>query len=127
MTLTDLASIAYAANRAYAKQLGEQIPPWPEAGDEDRQIWRQAVRYHLIRPGASPEDLQEEWLRLEHAAGWSYGPRLDNEARHHPCHVAWHQLAPEHRCKVILIRDVIHAVVACNAILHDPPEGEKPA
>lgn len=121
MTLTELAKIAYAANRAYARQLGEAVPPWSEASDEDQQVWRQATRYHLNRLDAAPDDIQDEWLRLERGAGWSYGPKLDNEKRKHPHHVPWVALAPEHRCKVLLIRDVIHDIASCHSIT---PDGE---
>jgi hypothetical protein len=122
MTLTQLTSLVYIAHRAYAGHLGEDHPRWDDLPEPERALWRKSVRYQVANPQAPPEAVQDEWLRLESDAGWGYGPRLDVARKRHPRHIPWEALAPEHKVKVEMVRDVIRDVMRGNSITPDAPE-----
>ena len=111
MTIEQLARVGYEANRAYARSLGERIPPGGTAEPVDRDIWTRAARFHLDNPDAHPWDLHGYWLAQEQEAGWSYGPVLDNAAKRHPHHVPWDRLPEPQQRKVTMFAAIVRSLV----------------
>lgn len=100
-----VARACHEANRAYCIYLedGSQLP-WEQAG---RAVWESmydgvefAVK-EFRRTGIWPEpsESHENWLRHKLAAGWTYAPEKNVEAKQHPCMVPYDELPLAQRAK----------------------------
>jgi hypothetical protein len=105
------ARAAHEANRAYCLFMGDSSQTaWDEAPEWQKSSARNGVRGALA--GATPEQSHESWLAEKAAAGWTYGPTKDPDARRHPCMVAYADLPPEQRAKDDLFVCVVRAMAS---------------
>lgn len=103
-----IARATHEANRAYCIAVGDTSqPPWDEAPDWQRSSARNGVVGALVA-GNTPEQSHEGWMAEKTAAGWTYGPVKDPEAKQHPCMVPYDQLPPAQR-----VKDALFVAVAC--------------
>jgi hypothetical protein len=111
LTVTDIARICHEANRAYCEATGDHSQKsWDEAEAWQRESAVQGVVYALANPQAGPSDQHYAWMRDKVAAGWSYGPEKDAEARTHPCLVPYQELPVEQRRKDALFLGIVRAL-----------------
>lgn len=101
-----IAEVCHEANRVLQKNLGEPVnPPWDEATEEMRESALDGVRNALC--GASPQGSHENWLKFKQEQGWTYGPVKDEEAKTHPCMVAYYALPEEQKFKDKLFTGIV--------------------
>jgi hypothetical protein len=56
------------------------------------------------------EQAHESWLAEKAATGWTYGPVKDEQAKTHPCFVAFEQLPPDQQAKDALFFAIVTAL-----------------
>lgn len=99
-----VAAVCHAANREYAKTLGDHsIPSWEIAPMWMRASVINGVEFHIERLAAgetaTPAASHENWLKMKAADGWKFGPTKDAGLKTHPCIVPFAELPPEQQRK----------------------------
>lgn len=103
------ARTAHEANRAYCIALGDlSQPAWDDAPDWQKSSARNGVLGALS--GATPEQSHVSWLAEKEAAGWTYGPVKDPEAKTHPCFVPYALLPTSQQAKDAIFTTVVRAM-----------------
>jgi len=95
-----IAQLVYETARLEAWLMDRRIPaePWWERDEDFRQ--RFCDKLTDILTGAEipdPEKAHEEWVKEHKEKGWTYGPKLDLEAKTHPNMVPYDQLPAAER------------------------------
>jgi len=112
---TDVARIArvtHEANRLWCLYNGDDSQPtWEESPQWQKESAFAGVRFHAFNPDATGEASHSEWLRHKEAEGWVYGEVKDEEAKTHPCIVAYDDLPKEEKFKDDLFRTIVDAEV----------------
>lgn len=109
---TVIAQVAHEANRAWCAALGDfSQKPWDDAPDWQKSSAVNGVMFHRDNPDAGDSASHDNWMREKLEAGWTYGPVKDEQAKTHPCLVAFADLPPEQRAKDALFRAVVHALL----------------
>jgi hypothetical protein len=114
--IEQIASVAYEANAAYCRSIGDgSQPSWVNASTWQRQSALKGVQFHLDCHARgetpSPSASHNAWLNEKHVAGWVYGPVKDVEKKEHPCFVLYEELPFEQRMKDYLFGAVVAAFV----------------
>lgn len=111
LTNEQVAQVAHEANRAYCRVIGDNSQvPWDEAPSWQRESAIHGVE--AIREGRTkvPSDSHTSWSAEKLAAGWTYGPVKDAEAKTHPCLVPFEELPKEQQLKDALFFAVVTAL-----------------
>lgn len=112
LSVEQIAQLCHDTNRAYCHILGDDSQlSWELAPDWQRESAVKGVEFHLMNPGAKPEDSHNSWLAVKRAEGWIYGPVKDANLRQHPCFVPYSELPAAQQVKDALFINVIRAVV----------------
>lgn len=110
-----IAQVAHEANRAYCLTLGDTSQlPWYDAPDWQRESAIKGVAFHLAEHAAgrtpSPSASHDSWLAEKRAAGWTYGPVKNPDAKQHPCFVPYDELPLEQQKKDALFGAIVNAL-----------------
>ncbi len=109
--LNTVARLCHEVNRAYCESQGDLSQPrWEDAPEWQRESAIKGVQFALDHPDAKPSDSHESWLAEKRAAGWTYGPVKDPEAKTHPCFVSYGELPPAQKAKDYLFLGVVRAL-----------------
>jgi len=103
------ARAAHETNRAYCIALGDTSQPSWEAAPE----WQRSSAINGVAgafAGNTPEQSHEGWLAEKRAAGWTYGPVKDPEAKLHPCFVPYAELPAAQKAKDSIFLAVVRSV-----------------
>jgi hypothetical protein len=114
MNVTDIARVAYEANRAYCATIGDySFQTWELAPAWQRQTNIKGVRFHLetLRGGAvpAPSASHDSWLEEKKREGWRYGPVKRADLKEHPCFRPYDELPADQRLKDYLFSAVVKA------------------
>ena len=113
METFDIARICHEANRALQIVLDDPAvpvsPPWDEAPESQRVSCVRGVEAHLTSD-LTPAESHQVWCDHKLAAGWTYGPVKDEEARTHPCLVRYEDLSEGDRAKDALFGAIVKAL-----------------
>jgi hypothetical protein len=116
------ARAAHEVNRAYNIALGDfSVASWEEAPGWQKETILNGVRGVL--EGNGPEQSHASWLAEKLEKGWRWGPKKDNEAKLHPCMVAWSELPKEQREKDHLFCSAVCCMAAALGITVIYPDG----
>ena len=111
LSIAQIARITHEVNRAYCEALGDHSQSaWEAAPDWQRESAIAGVLFSWMNPGAPPAASHENWLAEKKAAGWTYGPEKNPEAKQHPCMVPFAELPREQQAKDYIFRAVVHAL-----------------
>lgn len=106
-----LAMLCHEANRLLCSLQGDfSGVPWLAADEHTRQSARQGVDWARSNPGATAEEMHENWRRFKAAAGWTFGPTKDSSLRQHPCMVPYDDLPIGQRLKDELFLAIVRAM-----------------
>jgi hypothetical protein len=107
INLESIARVAHAANAAFNVAIGQTQLPWELVGEG---VLRGVV---AIAEGTvrTPGDSHAAWLRDHEAAGWTYGPVKDPEAKTHPCMLPFAALPYEEQQKDVLFFAIVRALL----------------
>lgn len=106
------AMLAHEANRAYCAILGDDSQvPWGDAPQWQKDSALAGVRAIHEQPDLHPEDSHIGWMALKEKEGWVYGEEKDEEAKTHPCMVAYVDLPDGQRLKDALFGANVRAVL----------------
>ena len=110
MSIEVATRVCHEAIRALQKATGdpEPVPSWEAATEEQRRSTMVSVSRALA--GASPEEVHDEWRADRDAAGWTWGPVKDSDARRHPCLIPYDQLPAVEQTKDKLFLAVVAAL-----------------
>jgi len=121
----DIARICHEANRAYCATLGDNTQlPWDDAPEWQRISAVNGVNQVLSDPYTTPEQSHENWLTEKRAAGWSYGPVKDPEAKTHPCFLPYSELPADQRRKDAIFTAIVKSFL-CTYIDGTPRLGRE--
>lgn len=111
VTVPLIAEVCHEANRALQKSLGDKVsPPWDEASEEQKASVINGVQNALV--GQSAQGSHENWVRFKLEHGWKYGPEKDEEAKTHPCLVAYRDLPEGQKFKDKLFLGIVETFKA---------------
>ena len=101
---TEIAQVAYEANRAYCQTIGDYSQdPWTYCEQWQRDTVMNGVRAIDRGIVTKPEQSHENWLEHKEEKGWSYGPEKNSNkalgALTHPCMVPFNELPHEQKMK----------------------------
>ena len=109
---TLIARVAHEVNRAYCAAIGDMSQlAWDDAPVWQRTSALNGVEAHL-KNALTPEQSHESWMAEKVAAGWTWGPYKDPEAKKHPCITAYENLPLVQRAKDLLFKGVVEAFKA---------------
>lgn len=107
----DIARVCHEINRAYCASIGDNSQPtWADASEWQRASAINGVKFSIENPDAPPSASHDSWSAEKIAAGWTFGPVKDPEAKQHPCLVAYDQLPVEQRTKDYLFQAVVRSL-----------------
>lgn len=66
--------------------------------------------------GNGPGDSHRAWLAEKERTGWCYGPIKDEQAKTHPCMVAFADLPAEQQLKDVLFVDAVRAALVVQGV-----------
>lgn len=117
LTTTEIAQVAHEANRALQaiqRQNGntsiEVSPSWFLAPASQRNSAIDGVTFHQENPDVTPEQSHENWCDFKAREGWTYGPVKDEDAKTHPCLVAYGDLPEDQQIKDSLFAAIVEAL-----------------
>jgi hypothetical protein len=103
-----IAPVVHEAIRAYQKVLGQKAsPPWEEATWE-KESTLEAVKFALADP--TPGQQHNQWMQERLAAGWTWGPQKDNDAKTNPALVPFEELPESEQAKDTLLIAISRAL-----------------
>jgi hypothetical protein len=109
MTAEQIAQVCHEANTAYCLVVGDDaLPHWSELDETYRQSSINGVA--LVLAGATPESLHAGWMKERLASGWTYGPKLDREAKVHTGLVPYAELPAAQKLKDALFASIVHTL-----------------
>ncbi|WP_433426315.1 RyR domain-containing protein (plasmid) [Microtetraspora malaysiensis] len=110
LAVSRVARVCHEANRVLQIAHGDAAvsPHWDEAPEWQRESAAEGVLRAMA--GATPQELHEEWCKTKLAAGWTYGPVKDADAKTHPCLVPYEDLPEAQRVKDHLFRAIVRAI-----------------
>jgi hypothetical protein len=109
LTVDNIAEACHEANRVLQRALDEPVnPAWIDCTEEMRESARHGVLGVL--KGNTPEQSHESWLKFKEDHGWRYGEVKDEDAKTHPCFVAYVDLPSEQRLKDHLFVAIVTAM-----------------
>ena len=116
MNIEQIAKIAHEANRAYCASRGDTSQSaWEAAPEWQRASAIKGVEFHLDAHASgetpAPSASHDSWLAEKRAAGWTYGPVKDADAKQHPCFVPYGELPIEQQLKDYLFGYIVAACV----------------
>lgn len=98
--LVAAAMMAHEANREYCQLLGDDSQvPWDEAPEWQKDSAIAGVSAIHAKPDTSPEASHESWMAQKLEDGWIYGAEKDEDAKEHPCILAYDALPDEQKLK----------------------------
>ena len=107
-----IAVLAHEINRTYCAMIGDYSQlPWIESPQWQRVSALKGVAFIRAFPESSPELSHDEWLKEKEVDGWSYGPVKDDEAKTHPCCVAYEDLPADQRRKDAIFQGVVRGAL----------------
>lgn len=111
-----VAQVCYEANRALQDVLGDSHvpPPWQVLSRADRDRYVRGVR--VARSGADAEQQHSAWLVEKLAEGWRWGPKVDSEAKTHPCIKDYRDLDERQKIKDIVFIAIVTAMTKNRAV-----------
>ena len=105
----DIAKVCHEANRALCLAHGDKSQvSWEEAPAWQRESAVKGIEVALS--GATPEQQHEAWCTDKVAAGWTYGPVKDADAKTHPCLAPYADLPVEQRAKDYVYGAIVRAL-----------------
>lgn len=117
LTVEEIAQVAHAANREVQLIQNQNgidsvpvSPSWWMAPESQRQSALDGVIFHQENPGVTPEQSHENWCDFKAREGWTYGPVKDEDARTHPCLVAYGDLPEDQQIKDSLFAAIVEAL-----------------
>lgn len=107
-----IAQVCHEANRALQVLQGDPAPSphWADAPEWQRVSAIEGVV--KARAGETPEQLHESWCEFKVADGWIYGSEKDEEAKLHPCLVAYDDLPEAQKAKDHVFAGIVKALTA---------------
>lgn len=110
-----IAQVAHQINRAYCASIGDDSHnPWEETSEEIQQSIIAGVEFRLANPDAPVSAQHDAWMAQKTADGWVYGEEKDEEAKTHPCLVAFDELPQEQRSKDHLFVEAVKSLAKIN-------------
>lgn len=107
-----IARVTHEANRALQHVQGAPgipvAPPWDDFPADQQAGVISGVR--LARSGATARELHDNWCAEKLADGWVYGEEKNNDAKTHPCLVAYDELPIEQRAKDYMFMAIVDAL-----------------
>jgi hypothetical protein len=111
MKPVDIARVAHEVNRAYGLILGEENhSPWEEASEALQNSAISGVQFRLDNPDAPASAQHDAWMEDKIKDGWVHGEEKDEDAKTHPCLVAYEELPEDQRAKDKLFVAVVNAM-----------------
>jgi hypothetical protein len=105
----EIARVIHEAHRAINIALEDPAPaePWDALDFEHRDLVINLVK--MIKGGASPDDVQEEWIERMEGWGWVYGVEKNPTAEPptHPAMLPWGVLGKWYRAKIALAFSIV--------------------
>ena len=128
-THEQIAGVCYEANRALQDVLNDAHvpPPWQVMTPAEREPYVAGVRFALS-PGPwwrrllaaiagrsgpvwrTPREQHDQWMAYKLADGWSYGAKVDELARTHPCLLPYDQVPDTQKAKDKLFQAIVAAL-----------------
>ncbi len=110
--LENIARVAHESYRGYvATMLPDQTEkPWDELSAAERRGAVEAVLFNLNNLRAPASASHASWLAARAAAGWTYGPVKDAEAKTHPNMVDYEDLPEVQQRKYYLFKSTVAAM-----------------
>jgi hypothetical protein len=110
-----IAQIAHNINRAYCLSLGDDSQlPWDETSEEIQKSAIAGVEFRLEHMDAPVSAQHDAWMAQKLADGWVFGDEKDEEAKTHPCLVAFEELPPEQQSKDYLFVELVQSMAGIN-------------
>jgi hypothetical protein len=111
LTYSQIAQIAYEANRILCEITGETRPVWDESEKWERDTTLAGVVAVDEGKVRTAGDSHISWAAHKIEEGWRYGAERDAEKKTHPCLVAFHELPYHQRLKDHLFLAVVQALL----------------
>jgi hypothetical protein len=110
LTAADIARVVHQVNRGYAQSIGETVPAWEEAEQDQRDSIFRGVLLKLRSPDLTAEQQHEAWYTDKIADGWTYGEAKDVANKVHHCLVPYAELPVAQRAKDFLFASVVDSL-----------------
>lgn len=109
LTHEQVAGVCYNANAMLQDALGDAYvpPPWHVMTAAQKAPYIRGVQ---IAAYLTPPEQHQRWMDDKARDGWVHGPRVDYEARTHPCMVPWDQLDEGQKLKDYLFQAIVRAL-----------------
>lgn len=109
--ITSIAIMCHEANKAWCEVNGDfSQKSWFEAEEWQRDSAIKGVQFAIDNPDAPDSAQHDAWSADKIAAGWTYGPVKDAEAKTHPCLVPFEKLELFQQKKDKLFRAIVNAL-----------------
>ncbi len=99
-SITEIAKVAYEANRAYCESLGDFSPmAWDICPQWQRDTVMNGAR--VIKEGkvTGPEESHENWVIVKENEGWTHRDEKNSIMKTHPCMLPFNELPEEQQMK----------------------------
>lgn len=60
------------------------------------------------------ENVHDQWSMTRHAQGWVYGPKRDDDKKHHPCLVPFDKLTEEEKVYDVVTAEAVIKFILAN-------------
>jgi len=102
---------AHEIVRAYCHSIGDfTLPPWNEASEDQKEVTRHGVLFHLANSEAGPEGSHIRWVESMVSRGWRWGPFKNVAKQEHPCIVPFNRLPRYEKTKDFLFCAVVYNI-----------------
>ena len=109
--LEAIAHVVHEAVRAWSQAHAQtDIPDWGNAPEWMKSSTRDSVQFVLEHPKAGPGAQHTQWMDQRLKAGWTYGPKRDEDLKHHPMLVPFEQLPEFEKQKDALVCAIVEAL-----------------
>jgi hypothetical protein len=103
-----IAPVVHEAIRAYQKVLGQKPSPAWEDATWEKESTLEGVKFALADP--TPGQQHNQWMEERLAAGWTWGPQKDSDAKTNPTLVPFEQLPESEQAKDTLLIAITRAL-----------------
>ena len=110
MRVSQIARVCHEANRALqiAQRDPAPSPHWEDAPESQTASAIDGVVQAI--DGVEPKELHESWCDFKRASGWIFGEVKDEDAKTHPCLVAYDALPAHQQVKDHLFAAIVKAL-----------------
>ncbi len=107
VTVDQIARIAYEANRAYCRSIGDfSHVLWEDASQDIKKATIHGILRIQRDPDITPEQIHEEWRLFKEESGWKYGAVKDPVKKTHPCMLPYNKMHEKDKIKDIIFLSI---------------------